>query len=83
MDNVAEAMENRIYVWATSVKDARSQALAELRERGHKPPFPEFDVHITGLTRPGSYDIDIKAGYGEFAEVVGATSRRYACDPRV
>lgn len=83
IDRIGEVMENRIYVWGTSANDARAQAVAELRKRGHKPPFPEFDVHHTGLTRAGSYDIDVKAGFGEYTEVVGDTSRRYACDPRV
>jgi hypothetical protein len=81
-ERMEEKMQHRIYVWATSVPNARSQAIAKLREQGHKPPFPDLEVKWTGLSRPGSYDVNVgNDGYGSYIEVVGNTSRRYAVDP--
>jgi len=80
---IGEHVEHRIYVWGESVPDARRKAIAALRERGFTPPFPEFDVKWTGLSRPGHYDISPGLGYGDYSEQITKTQRRYSCDPLI
>ena len=67
---------DKLFTWAADQADAIRVASAHMGV-----PQPLLAARYTGLTRPGSYDIEGNPIDGE-TESVGTSMRRYAVTPK-
>ncbi len=85
MVDSSATLPNRRYVWAVSTPQARKRVGEALVKEGLVPSrslLPTLDVHRTGLSRPGRYDVDGNAVDG-YKDTAAIPEKRYAVDVRV